>query len=850
MVYIGGNVELSKPIEIEGEKTPMPDISVSRLELDQEAEYQAFVERGLQLLENEKILRRDNGNIVVNLDSLRSMDWTPIRNKLPKNGKFGNSTKIQTLFYIFKNLKVISEEDNLTENPAPKPLFYIPESAEAALDVEKIRSADFYMGFWELQRSGFEVSFPTLQEGLKSTATSFETISTALTFHPRYGNGYRNEKGELIVRYQDGSERPITGEFFTDSHYYYGRIKRDPIDWFRPGQFIQEKCPRLLQKRLLRLTDFRVQEGYATKETVRSGPRTINETGEVQMKGKRWYVGKKYAGSNGYEALQLSDIYGGIYKNDGDQVRLELIFKLKVDDESKATTTGSAKQQYVHVRDGGFEKYTPESFLNSLGFEHLQEHREIIDNFQFYIDFSIKASERVKMTLYDLSLTEQLFAAKVYQEYGQQDEFWDFLKTFQYDGLQAMLCMYGSVENAQKVLEIASCVQTRRDVVDVKTLFKDIANIYIYTIDNTAGIDTETIKMIRNQVNILLLAALPVLRGNPNDIELVGNLSIIDVGHALKNFGNRVERTFRQKGVIIGQTREYLDIVTAIKEAKSPQEKAVLMELWLEESALNTIDPVAAQNLKQLFESNVVEFYPAYYPMMYSETAHITADTVKELTNYDHFIETATINGRKLKDIEGLQIVDLGSGNGERILRAEAAKLANPHVIGIDINDQPSFPPGMEFKKASVTNLPLVDNSCHTVLASWSLYDDLTPEQIESCIDETARVLRDGGWTYIDVADPQGPNSPYTMLIEDFHKLHPELPKGTLRYQFADDQGIQYKKEFFFISEGELVAKLGSKGFNCEVVRWQTNSGKPRFMVMAQIRKNQASGQVLSPYRM
>lgn len=827
-----------------------PGLSIADIEQRQEIEYQAFVDRGLQILNDERILRMDQGRTIVDLDRLKTMDWTPIRNRLSKNGKFGNRTKIQTLFYIFKNLKVISEEDNLAENPTPKPLFYIPESAEAALDVEKIRSADFYMGLWELQKPGFDINYPTLLEGLKSTTKSFETISAALTFHPRYGNGYRNEKGELIVRYQDGSERPITGEFFTDSHRYYGRIRRDPIDWFRPGQFLQEKCPRLLQKGLLRITDFRVLEGYTTKETVRSGPRTINEVGEVQMKGKRWYLGREYAGSNGYEALQLSDTYGGIYKKDGDQVRLVLIFKLKVDDESKITITGSARQQYAHVRDGGFEKYTPESFLNSLGFEHLQEHKEIIDNFQFYIKFAMKASEKAKMALYDLSLTEQLFAAKVYQEYGQKDEFWDFLKTYQYDGLRAMLCMYGSVENAQKVLEIASCVQTRRDIVDIKTLFKDIANIYTYTIDNIKGIDTETIKMIRNQVNILLLAALPVLRGNPNDLKLIGNLSIIDVGHALKNFGNRVERTLRQKGAIIGQTREYLNIINAIKEAKLPQEMAVLMELWLEESALNTIDPVAAQNLKQLFESNVVEFYPAYYPMMYSETAHITADTVKELTNYDHFIETASIDGMKLKYIEGLQIADLGSGNGERILRAEAAKLANPQIIGIDINDQPSFPPEMEFKKASVTNLPLENNSCHAVLASWSLYDDLTPEQIESCIDETARVLRDGGWTYIDVADPQGPNSPYTMLIEDFHKLHPELPKGTLRYQFADDQGKQYNKEFFFISEGELVAKLENKGFTCEVVRWQTNSGKPRFMVMAQIRKNQTSGQVLSPYRM
>ena len=106
---------------------------------------------------------------------------------------YGKGNKTDALYEIFRDKNVISQEDLDRKIYKEKPLFYIPESKNHAITPEEIKKTDFHIGLWDvIQKSSTNREFP-IKEG--RGLTWLETRIALFLFHPRFGDGYRDDKG-------------------------------------------------------------------------------------------------------------------------------------------------------------------------------------------------------------------------------------------------------------------------------------------------------------------------------------------------------------------------------------------------------------------------------------------------------------------------------------------------------------------------------------------------------------------------------------------------------------------------------------------------------------------------------
>lgn len=127
-----------------------------------------------------------------------------LRVQLKKEFKdYWSSNSADFLFDVFYDQKVISEDDWKSykngENvgrPKAKDLFYNPQSKQEAFDIESIKKADFYLGLWQLTgRKGRDDSYSRFNPDLNM----FKTSLACLIYHPNFGDGERDENGDLVV---------------------------------------------------------------------------------------------------------------------------------------------------------------------------------------------------------------------------------------------------------------------------------------------------------------------------------------------------------------------------------------------------------------------------------------------------------------------------------------------------------------------------------------------------------------------------------------------------------------------------------------------------------------------------
>lgn len=207
------------------------------------------------------------------------------------------------LFERHKTDKCISKDEWIGGSRHMKPLFYLPASPEAAVSSDSIRDEEFIMPLWELVPKGVldqrDDIYPT-QNGEEVSA--FEARVAVSLFHPDYGAGYRDESGTLYVREKDATENDAYIPFGRKVLNQYGLAKilrrgkdRENRD-LRTG--MSEELPHLLKNGELRLSDVREttidrKTGKYTGEFAR---KTIENNGNVTIRGVRQYVGKRYSG--------------------------------------------------------------------------------------------------------------------------------------------------------------------------------------------------------------------------------------------------------------------------------------------------------------------------------------------------------------------------------------------------------------------------------------------------------------------------------------------------------------------------------------------------------------------------
>lgn len=124
---------------------------------------------------------------------------------------------------------------------------------------------------------------------------------------------------------------------------------------------------------------------------------------------------------------------------------------------------------------------------------------------------------------------------------------------------------------------------------------------------------------------------------------------------------------------------------------------------------------------------------------------------------------------RRIVDIEGLHLFDVGCGTGwlARELAAAGATVSafEPDPEQARRNAEAPPAPGVIFTTAGAQQLPAADASADGVLFSYSLHH-VPREHLHTALHEARRVLRTDGFLYVAEPVPEGS---FSHVIELFH---------------------------------------------------------------------------------
>lgn len=198
--------------------------------------------------------------------------------------------------------------------------------------------------------------------------------------------------------------------------------------------------------------------------------------------------------------------------------------------------------------------------------------------------------------------------------------------------------------------------------------------------------------------------------------------------------------------------------------------------------------------------------------------------------DFKHFIKW--LRKKEHVDLEGLRVLDLGSGTGKNSLflaeRGSEVKGIELSTTAVKIAEQRAEERGLfaEFREGSIGNkFPYADESFDLILDVVSSNSLLEKERTK-CISESARVLKPGGFMYVKTLCKDGDKNavnlidhfpgkelntyimPETNLIErvfskeDLHALYKPYFKIVLlerKHSYTQFQGKSYKRYFWNI---------------------------------------------------
>ena len=355
-------------------------------ELDQEIEripdLAEAQERALSVLENLGTIARTGDNLIVaNLEKICNIGSSGVRNfgVIFESEFYGARRVTNALYYAFKGLGVISEDDYQRGTKTGKPLFYSPRSTEEAFDIEAIRESDFYLGLW--QATGHVLAdqeYPSTED-----EANFAEVSVACRiYHPDFGDGYRDESGRLWMRDDTiGKYRPISGERLFSGMRGLGTGVNS-----RPGEYVEKNFPNLNLSGLLEPQDFRTTPAQMTERPV-GVMRKVDRNGSVMIDGIQYYIGKQQHFQEA-RIYQISDHLAALCQ-DGE---ITHTFSLRDfdDPELKRQTTLESEAIYKRAdkETTGLTAYDPEKFRVIREGETENEQRErneSLDNFQTWL---------------------------------------------------------------------------------------------------------------------------------------------------------------------------------------------------------------------------------------------------------------------------------------------------------------------------------------------------------------------------------------------------------------------------------------------------------------------------------
>lgn len=202
--------------------------------------------------------------------------------------------RLGLLLVAFEDVQVV--EKGAHDDERLVPLFYQPKTIDDAFSLSKIRSAQFrtlpcLLPRWSDEKGARDI-LPTAQERVPL----FESMVACALYHPGFGDGRRNAKGELEVKYRDGSYRRITGTWFREMPGL-GNLSASSGEGERlqdaPVAFVRTACSHLVERGLLLPEDFQERNSQEVKNRVKE-TLTASAKGVVNFEGIRYNLGSAF----------------------------------------------------------------------------------------------------------------------------------------------------------------------------------------------------------------------------------------------------------------------------------------------------------------------------------------------------------------------------------------------------------------------------------------------------------------------------------------------------------------------------------------------------------------------------
>jgi len=813
------------------------------------------------LLDGQKLEELD---IVCDLDKFRKgpYDTHSLKKEigfLAISKKFDQRDLPSVLQRVFQDLAVY-DKTQYHQDPTKAeklPFFYIPSDANRARSATYAKKvAKYHLGIWEIGSSRklpdkYPVS-QSLREGQGAPGYR-ETVVMQLIFNPKYGNGYRDESGKLMVRFKgEGKHRPINWDFF-EKWGFSGYSRKDGFSFDRPIELLYKDCLGITHLKggsMYPYKDFQIRGGSPTDARYNL-PKDIWANGTTMMQGlnARYTVGREYGNGN-FESIRLTDDLAGIieYRIQGEKNEkviipaLVCVFELKLD-------AGFSRDRgtFSDVLQRGIKMYKGHDaiagFDNKLG--------SIADNFGEFLDFSLQCSVYGEFKLAKFTLSEQAEALDIYRQYKDDPNFWNFIRSYKADGLRSLIALK---ETIPQVFEINAQVNpiVMKNIIHEASLIAETVNKSARGItDGNNSAKSLLDEAVLDQMRRIILGGLPLARGE----KLTYNF--IDLAALLKSFRERVE--WHYSHLSDGESRLYQEIVRSLSH---PDQNVQDIVLHLFRRDVQTEIDLVKLKARELFDPPQLEISQreAYTDSDLRAWERRTADTYQSLR---HILLRFKERKEPVR-----YILDIGTGEGR--IAGMLARLGYK-VIGLDISDEqlqrrkerikqegqglrgekeipglsyhdllklqeegllPRTPilddeevannyiqvQGSFFNIADALNKAGINFKFDAAIVTWHTYDEFgPPKSQEAILEQIWSLLNAGGELIKEI--PNRKIEPYASALQKYHIDNPTEPYGTIRDKKPVGTGGQEElyPPRYFPDINELILLLKSKGFDIDL---------------------------------
>ncbi|MDP1884387.1 MAG: GNAT family N-acetyltransferase [Candidatus Moranbacteria bacterium] len=442
-------------------------------------------EKLLNILEQGGYLEHKDGLSVIDLEKIRRDGlWSKISDmNLSAKGGINTQARRHSVFDLLRDLQVVSradyEKSAEKSRVETKSLFNVPQSVDAAFDLEKIKNNDaYYLNFWDLYDSGNIPWERTIKTRNGSDINVRELYMATKIF--RDFKAKRDAQGQLLV-FDDKSQtyKKISNNWLKKNLRTMGAI----LSTKGIHKFLLEDGQELQKNGLLTNKDFASQTIGTSSEIKRK--EFVSEGGvmQVMINNVVYYIGRNNFIHEG-EKIPLKNIKvvildsrtAGIVEMSDDKQRLRYTLSLLNDEEI------SKKRKSVEDR---YDRPLSHKDVSSRSLVTKKEIDQRISAWRVTNDNPKRASETAEdyaeriATLADykfiskitddfiqnsgvaihkeLAWREQQWLASAAYRFGVQgrsDELFDFGKKYKTNGLKTFLSMEFGQEVGDKILSI------------------------------------------------------------------------------------------------------------------------------------------------------------------------------------------------------------------------------------------------------------------------------------------------------------------------------------------------------------------------------------------------------------